>query len=160
MHILLLILFFLPVYVSNMIPVVLGGGITLDELFNAHIFGNHKTLRGLIAGIVGGILTGFLLGYFFGNIYVFTFIGFISGIGTMCGDLIGSFLKRRMEIKEGENSPFDSTVYILCPLLLFIIYFPNLLNLIDVLIIIILSILLHIITNRIAFWLKLKNVPW
>ncbi len=60
------ILFILPSYFANSIPVVLGGGAPLDgkrKLSNGQrIFGDGKTVRGFFSGIFAGILVGVLEG--------------------------------------------------------------------------------------------------
>ena len=93
---------FLPAYFANATPVVLGGGPPLDGgekwLDGKPFLGGHKTVRGCIVGIFAGILIGTLQGNFF--------TGLTQGIGAILGDLISSFLKRRLDVAPGESFPF------------------------------------------------------
>jgi hypothetical protein len=62
------------------------------------LFGNHKTLRGILAGMLAGMLMGIALGFPW-------WIGLISGTLSMAGDLYSSFLKRRLFFVSGDVAP-------------------------------------------------------
>jgi len=70
------------------------------RLFIDHksLFGSHKTERGIVGGIVTGVLMGGLLGFPL-------WIGFLSGMLSMLGDLVSSFLKRRLGKPSGRLVP-------------------------------------------------------
>ncbi len=91
----------------------------------------------------------------------------LASYGAVIGDLIGSFLKRRFDIKSGE--PFwilDQLDFALLALLFVSIpgfIAPNLFFLPDSLIMIFLFILtpaVSIIANTVAYLIGLKDVPW
>jgi len=91
----------------------------------------------------------------------------LASYGAVIGDLIGSFLKRRVNI--GSGAPFwiiDQLDFALCALLFVSIpsfFFPTYFLLPDLFIIIFLLILtpaVSIIANTIAYITGLKDVPW
>src|SRR5690242_4735843 len=62
------------------------------------LFGSHKTIRGVAAGSVMGGAAGFVLGFP-------VWLGLLSGILSMGGDLFSSFVKRRLHYCEGNVVP-------------------------------------------------------
>ena len=110
--------------------------------------------------------------YFIGGDFPINFLVLIIRIvlasyGAVLGDLFGSFLKRRLDIKSG--APFwivDQLDFALVALLFVSIpgfIAPNLFLLPDIFIIIFLIILtpaVSIIANTVAFIIGLKDVPW
>ena len=110
--------------------------------------------------------------YFIGGEFPINFLVLIIRIvlasyGAVLGDLIGSFLKRRFNIKSG--APFwiiDQLDFALVALLFISIpgfIAPNLFLLPDLFIIIFLIILtpaVSIIANTVAYVIGLKDVPW
>ncbi len=110
--------------------------------------------------------------YFIGGEFPINFLVLIIRIvlasyGAVIGDLIGSFLKRRFDIKSG--APFwivDQLDFVLIALLFVSIpgfISPKLFLLPDIFIITFLLILtpaVSIIANTVAYAVGLKNVPW
>lgn len=110
--------------------------------------------------------------YFIGGEFPINFLVLIVRIilasyGAVIGDLIGSFLKRRFDIKSG--APFwivDQLDFALVALLFVSIpgfIAPNLFLLPDIFIIVFLLILtpaVSIIANTVAYFIGLKDVPW
>lgn len=60
------------------------------------LLGYSKTWRGVIAGMIAGIISAFLLGFSLK-------LGFIFGFLSLLGDLVSSFIKRRMHRAEGDK---------------------------------------------------------
>jgi CDP-2,3-bis-(O-geranylgeranyl)-sn-glycerol synthase len=134
-------------------------------------FGSHKTWRGIILGTIAGILVVWIQKIlyefpFFRYISFYNyqevnimFLGFLIGFGALLGDLFFSFLKRRKNIKPGASwVPFDQIGYILGPFLLVNLFFKS--QRIDIyawLWILIFSFFLHMIGNRVGFWLKVSD---
>ena len=123
----LVFLFIIPSYVANAIPVVLGGGVPLD--FNRFFFdkqricGEGKTIRGFIAGVsAGAIVAGIMALYlplpFFSSIPNQFLAGTMLALGTMLGDAIGSFIKRRFAIPHGRPFLLDTFLFVIVALLL------------------------------------------
>ncbi len=158
------ILFILPAWVANGTPVLFSGRTPLDlgkMLMGSRIFGDHKTVRGTAAGIAGGFVIAVLEYEFLAFPLA---IGIAVTFGAIAGDLIGSFAKRRVGIKEGANVPimdqylfFVFALAFALPVALPTGYMPSYLGLI---IIIALTGVLHKLTNMAAFRVKLKDVPW
>jgi uncharacterized protein len=62
------------------------------------LFGNHKTIRGVLAGILAGTLVGLALDFPW-------WVGMGTGALSMAGDLYSSFLKRRLSFVSGDVVP-------------------------------------------------------
>ncbi len=146
----------LPAYIANASPLVLirrghpiDGGRTFID--GKPVLGAGKTIEGFLAGIILGTLTGLIQGR--------GIVAFMLSLGAMCGDLLGSFIKRRIGIKRGRPAPIlDQTSFLLGALA-----FSSILEhytLMDVVVLIVITIPLHLISNIIAYLLKIKRVPW
>jgi len=172
--------FFLPAYFANMAPSFATRLSILDSLAKPidsgkqykgfPIFGSHKTWR----GIVSGLFLGTLIAYFqilltrfdfFQKITFFDYqkenillLGFLLSLGASLGDLVFSFFKRRRGIKAGVSwIPFDQVGFVIGAFLFtgFLFQVPLLVWLL----ILVFSFFLHIIVNRIGFWLKIVPRP-
>ena len=165
-----LLIFILPMYLANSIPVVLGGGMRLDfgrEFIDGKpIFGEGKTVQGFLAGVLGGsVVAGIIacvypLAWF--PVPSFQFWGGCAmALGTMCGDATGSFFKRRMGMESGRPF-FPDTMIFVAFALMFAIPFvlPSFYSLENVAFIFGLTIIIHPSTNYLANKLGLKKVPW
>ncbi|HEV7423915.1 MAG TPA: phosphatidylglycerophosphatase A [Candidatus Paceibacterota bacterium] len=105
--------------IANMTPVLLRGIKRFEKPISTEIFGQNKTWRGLF----GGILAGTFFYYIFSkigligsnqNINSIIAIGFLLSFGALSGDLVKSYLKRKIGIPEGESwIPFDQIDYVL-----------------------------------------------
>ncbi len=166
MNYLSLILFVLPAYFANITPLFLGGGKPLDlgKKFTdgKRIFGGHKTINGFVFGIVIGVVVSFAIA--FSGLLNFSFfhtvlIGFMASSGAMCGDCCGSFLKRRMGIKEGETLLFSDQLSFIIFAIIFASPFYAF-SIDGIVFILLLTFVLHYFSNKIAFLLKIKKVPW
>ncbi len=167
----------LPAYTPNNFAVLFGGGKPIDFGKNfidgKRIFGDGKTFRGFFAGIFGGIIVGITQYYIeclfnfklYSKFPLFTAISFflMFSIGSLTGDIIGSFIKRRLNIKRGEKAPILDQLDFLIFAFIFAYFHPIFSELFDVKIVVIAFIItpiLHKLTNLIAYLLKLKDVPW
>jgi CDP-2,3-bis-(O-geranylgeranyl)-sn-glycerol synthase len=156
------IIFIFPAYAANALPVIFGGGAPLDfggMLAGRRIFGDHKTIRGTLSGIIGGILVGYAESLMFGAALFPVFVALV--IGAIFGDILGSFIKRRLGLKPGHGVPvmdwYGFFIFALVFALPFVSSFPNVYGLIFL---VVLTGILHPLTNIIAHRLKLKKVPW
>lgn len=158
----------LPAYIANMCPALaqtlrLPMGTPVSEKY----FGSHKTWRGFYSAYLGALLTLYLqkelgstpydlLQYEIINIFLYAFL---FGIGAAFGDLIKSFFKRRMGIKPGRPwIPFDQLDFVIGALL-FLSPF-HLSSWSNILVIIVITPILHFLTNLLAYILGLKKVWW
>lgn len=165
-----LLVFLIPIYIANSSPVVLGGGAPLD-LGRAlpdgeRIFGNGKTIRGFIAGTLAGTFAGglvslvYLLPFFPSPLTQFIAAFFMS-FGTLTGDALGSFIKRRMHVGSGRPFVLDTILFLIVALV-FVVPFASaaLFDPVNLLFFLILTLILHPLTNFLANRAGLKNVPW
>ena len=139
---------------------IFGGGKPLDmgkKFLGKPIFGEHKTIKGLISGLASGIIVGAIESIF---IPYMLFIGIMLSLGTHAGDLLGSFIKRRLDMKSGSNLPFFDQYLFFIFALLFAYPFGHLPNIIGIAFLFVLTGILHRGTNFIAHKIKLKEVPW
>ncbi len=154
------IIYIFPAYAANGAPILFGGGYPLDlkkKLFGKRIFGDHKTIRGTISSIIAGIIIGLIEYPFF---HYMLFIAILLTIGANVGDLFGSFIKRRIGMKSGKSFPIMDQYGFLLFALIFALPFGNYPQLLGIIFIIILTGIMHPLTNIGANKLKLKDVPW
>lgn len=155
------IIYIFPAYVANGAPVIFGGGTPLDfnrKIKGKAIFGSHKTIRGLIAGLLAGFVMAYLESVFIGS-YLLP-IGILLSIGTMVGDLAGSFIKRRIGKPEGTKMMLLDQYPFLILALIFAYPLGDMPNVYGIIFLFILTGVLHVLTNFSAHRMKLKKVPW
>ena len=121
------------------------------------IFGNHKTIRGLLSGLVVGITVGIFESFLSADNV--TIIATLGSAGALLGDLGGAFIKRRMRIKPGQSLPgVDQLDFVLGAVLaVSLIYTPTLGTL---LILFCVTPPIHLLANMGAYRLGLKSNYW
>ena len=166
------ILFVLPAYVANAVPVIFSGGGPLDRGMNLPdgkpLFGETKTVFGTLSGVAFGLLVAvaypFLGISFFTQQSYYVYFGIASGVGAMLGDLLGSFLKRRMRFTEGSHVLFlDQLGFLYVAFVLSALLVPGAtqyLSVENVLFLTVLTFFMHLAKNKIANMIALKKVPW
>jgi len=155
-----LILFILPAYVANASPVPLGGGTPIDFgrkfIDGRRIFGDGKTIRGSVLGVLCGIIASFAVS-FYDPLFLTT--GLILSFLTIFGDILGSFIKRRLGAKRGEKFEIvDRLFFFIVSVPPAMIFYP--LSLSEFLFLLLLTFVLHAFANFAAYELKIKKVPW
>lgn len=167
----------LPAYFANMAPVIVKNifnklKVPIDfnkKINNKPVFGRNKTFRGLIFGVLFAIVIAYLQFLLHSNnIFVdisivdysnWLSIGFLLGFGAIFGDLVESFVKRRMDYKPGKAFvPFDQLDFVVGALIFVVPLVVLSLN--KILVILLLSFVLHIIVNHLAFYLKIRKEKW
>lgn len=163
------ILYILPAYIANSSPVVLGGGKAIDggaKIMNKRVFGDSKTIMGFFGGLFAGILAVIILAYtieipFFPSRNFQIYGGIALSFGTVIGDLVGSFIKRRLDIEEGKPFIVDQFMFLIFAL---IFAFPFTMipfyNWDNLLYLVVLTYILHIGSNVVANRIGIKKVPW
>jgi CDP-2,3-bis-(O-geranylgeranyl)-sn-glycerol synthase len=154
------ILYIFPAYAANGAPVLFGGGVPLD--FNMkwrgkRIFGDNKTVMGTASALVVGVAAGCLESVAFPFMLK---ISIMLAIGAVFGDLLGSFIKRRLDYKSGHAFPLMDQFGFMVFALLFAFWLGHLPALYGIAFIIVLTGVMHPLTNLGANKLKLKDVPW
>ena len=155
--------FIFPAYCANAVPVIAGGGRPMDfgrNFFDGkRVFGKNKTFRGFFFGWAVGVLVGLVEGLVFGNAGLSVLFSVLTPLGALCGDLAGAFVKRRLGIAPGGLLPVIDQVDFVIGAILFslplaIIYWELAVA------VIIITPPIHLLTNFLAYKLKLKNNPW
>ena len=180
-----IIIFILPAYFANSVPVLLGGGMPIDggrKLGDRQrLFGDGKTVRGFFAGVAAGAAVGALEGIFLPgtawDIYAaaggiglpaglgagaaYALAGLLLGCGAMAGDLLGSFIKRRQGLSRGKPSlVMDQLLFLLVALLFSYPLAAPMLTWQAILFLCVLTYFVHVGANVAANRLGLKKVPW
>ena len=164
------VVFIFPAYVANASPVVLGGGPAIDggrTLWDKRpVFGKGKTWKGLVLGILAGTIVGAILAFLVPATLAFNlplldrlYLALFLSAGALAGDLTGSFTKRRIGLKSGAQSVFLDQLPFLFFALLFALPF-HVPTLEEIVFLALLTVGMHVLTNRLAFLLRLKKVPW
>jgi CDP-2,3-bis-(O-geranylgeranyl)-sn-glycerol synthase len=154
------IIYIFPAYAANGAPVLFGGGKPLDlgKMFlGKRIFGNHKTIKGTASSIAAGLIVG-IIEYPF--LHYMLAVAVLLTIGANIGDLFGSFIKRRMSVKSGASIPILDQYGFFVFALLFALPLGHLPDAYGLVFLVLLTGFLHVLTNRGAHKLKLKDVPW
>lgn len=149
--------FILPAYFANASALFIGRGSPIDfgRKFTdgRRILGDGKTFPGFL----GAVLVGSAVGYLQGRL----FIGFLLSLGAMFGDLVASFIKRRCDIKRGDPAPFVDQLDFLSGALLFAVVFDKAdIDFALLSYLVVLTLFVHPLANRIAYTFKLKKVPY
>lgn len=126
LYLLKLVVFIAPSYAASIAP-VLAAKTKMIEFLNipvdlsSGLFGSHKTIRGYVVGIFCGTFFAVYINYFtnFWTLEQALLLGFLVSFGSLLGDTIKSFFKRRTGIPPGSDwFPFDQLDYVIGALLL------------------------------------------
>ena len=161
-----------PAYAANATPVLARGKRPLDfgkKWRGARILGDGKTVEGTVLGIIAGFLVGALEYYLLPSLQAFAadvtlpqitlLVAFAIPLGVMIGDIIGSFAKRRMGIRRGDEAPLMDQLGFIVVAILFAYPFVNITPGMAVFMLLA-TFAIHKAANFLAYKLRLKNVPW
>ncbi|GAB7121134.1 CDP-2,3-bis-(O-geranylgeranyl)-sn-glycerol synthase [Natrinema pallidum] len=167
----------LPAYVPNNAAVLAGGGRPIDggrTWGDRRVLGDGKTWRGTAMGTAAGLAlaagltfiapdVGDVLGFDVPEFTPLAALGLAGG--AMLGDILASFLKRRSGRQRGAMFPgLDQLDFVVVSLpltaLLATDWFRAWFSLEVILVVVVLTPILHVTTNVIAYKLGLKNEPW
>jgi CDP-2,3-bis-(O-geranylgeranyl)-sn-glycerol synthase len=156
------LLFIFPAYCANALPVIVGGGVSLDFgksfIDGRPIFGRNKTFRGFFAGLAIGTLIGFLESFVFGYPIL---LGLLLSLGALCGDLSGAFLKRRIGLAPGDLLPIVDQIDFVVGAILFSLPLSSQFMSWELAVTVLLvTPPLHLLTNFVAYKIGLKKNPW
>lgn len=141
------------------------------------IFGPGKTWEGFFIGFLSGIIVGYLqvitapilfsiiIQYLFLPLELYPIVlisiplVLMVALGALIGDLIGSFIKRRLKIPRGRPAPIlDQLDFLISAILFSMIIIP--LPVVHIVFLLIVTPLFHLLANVIGYLLGLKQVPW
>lgn len=173
----------LPAMLPNSAAVLTGGGRPVDfgkSWKGRRILGDGKTWRGFIGGAAAGVLLGLLMlgiasvagwsdnaGY--GPTSQAVGVIVLLAVGSLVGDMLGSFLKRRLDVPRGAKMPvLDQYDFLIGAFLLTALFYPSwflssyiegwsILALITLLVV---TPVLHRVMNIIGYRMGKKEVPW
>ena len=172
--------FMLPAYVANLSGLAFGGGKPIDGgkecRDGRRVIGNGVTWKGFQNGTIIGTLVGVVLGIigtFYGDLSVLTggildlhvygsvlgglILGFLMAFGALLGDAVGSFIKRRLGLQSGQPAPFmDQLDFVIGALVFSLLVVKISWNLFFI--IVVLSLVLHLGSNIVAYLLGIKDV--
>jgi len=164
-----------PAYAANGFPPLAGGKRPLDFKKNfidgKRILGDGKTIEGTLLGLTIGFLIGALetLVYPFLNAYAIEFntylpsmslfIGLMISLGALTGDITASFVKRRFNLPRGANVPLLDQWNFIIGAVFFTIWFTEITPFMFV-IMLLMTPIVHRLTNIVAYKTGLKTEPW
>lgn len=141
------------------------------KLKKHRILGKGKTIEGFVIGLAAGTAVGIAETLLYPDINLYAtsfgvslpamsfFIGFMIAFGALAGDAIGSFIKRRMNLKRGAKFSIIDKLDFVIGAILFSYWFTDI-SVLMIVIMIIMTPLLHKVTNIIGYTLKIKKEPW
>jgi CDP-2,3-bis-(O-geranylgeranyl)-sn-glycerol synthase len=169
--------FFLPAYLANMAPVFAKNLPFLNKPLDfgmfwkgKRIFGDHKTIRGMLAGVLLGSFAFWvqqlLYSYpFFQELSVIKYsttsiaLGSLLGFGALTGDAVKSFFKRRMNVQPGKSwIPFDQLDFVVGGLAFSCFMFVPSKGIIITLLLV--SPVLHVFVNHMGYWWGIRDVKF
>lgn len=156
--------FIFPAYCANACPLLVKGKRPLDfgkKLGKYRLLGDGKTIEGTIGGAAFGVLIGYLQVSIGPAIGMFMSLGVavLLSTGAIIGDIIGAFIKRRLGLERGHPALFLDQLDFLTVALLFA-SFAVAINVSTVIALVVITPLIHLATNRIGYWIKVKKVPY
>ncbi|KYH26947.1 hypothetical protein HAPAU_08350 [Halalkalicoccus paucihalophilus] len=167
----------LPAYVPNNAAVLAGGGAPIDggrTWKGRRILGDGKTWRGTIVGTLVGVGVAYLLNVLRPTavdvlgVSVPTFplaVMITLPLGAMLGDMAASFIKRRTGRNRGAPLPgVDQLDFAVMALVLTAVvafeWFVAVFTLALLVVVLIVTPILHVITNVLAYLFGFKHEPW
>jgi CDP-2,3-bis-(O-geranylgeranyl)-sn-glycerol synthase len=174
---------FLPAMAPNSAAVLTGGGAPVDfgrSWKGRRILGDGKTWRGFFGGALAGIILGLVqiavatpfdavdywgFGPLWGSLGVLTALA----VGSLLGDMLGSFIKRRMNLERGAKAPIlDQYDFLIGAFLVTGLLFPGWVyaqyieggQILALVFLLLITPVLHRVVNVIGYKMGQKDVPW
>jgi CDP-2,3-bis-(O-geranylgeranyl)-sn-glycerol synthase len=167
----------LPAYVPNNVAVLAGGGPPVDggrTWRGSRILGDGKTWRGTLAGVAAGFVLALALDAVTADASAavgvalpgFPLVAALAlPAGALLGDMVGSFAKRRSGLPRGAAVPLvDQLDFVAGSLALAALaaprWFGATFGAAELAVVVVVTPLLHLLTNGVAYVLGLKDEPW
>ncbi len=152
--------FIFPAYCANAAPVLGGGGKPIDLGRNfadgKRIFGAHKTFRGFAFGLGIGVGVGIIDCLIFRFPWLFALL---TPMGALLGDLVGAFIKRRLNLPPGALLPVVDQIDFVVGALVFALPL-SIVSWQLAIAVLLITPPIHLFTNFLAYKAKLKKNPW
>ena len=178
--------FILPAYFANAMPVQFSKVKSLEKYrkpidggrtwMGARVLGDGKTWRGLFIGIMMGCLVGLLQTIFqadvtilVGNLLGVTdfalphmsiVLALMLSLGALAGDMVASFFKRRTGLTPGEPAPLLDQLDFVFGAFLFSWLLTGKIDQDLFFILVVITPIVHLVANFVAWVWKLKKNPW
>lgn len=165
----------LSAYVPNSAAAAVGGGPAIDGGLTwrdgRRILGDGKTIRGFFGGIACGCLIGGIQIYaqgfapFSALPHLSVIPVFLLATGSLVGDMVKSFFKRRAGIDRGGKWPLVDQYDFVAGALVFLLIGDTTFALTTITLPVLIAILiitpvLHRVVNIIGYKIGVKDVPW
>lgn len=161
----------LPAYITNSSAAFFGGKTPIDRGIywgKNRLLGDGKTYEGFFKGFACGFIVGIIQQLFsgsFGHFPYFIVTIVCLSAGAMLGDLLGSVIKRKIGLKRGAPLPLvDQLDFVAGAWLLLLLFarawFLEAFSLDVIIAVLIITPMLHLSANYIAFKMGKKEVPW
>ena len=172
-----------PAYAVNSAAVFVGGGTPMDFGRKAkdgdRILGDGKTWRGFFGGSLAGVVIGLAMNWIalqlpengyvvpFDRNYLYAaYVIALLSLGSMTGDAIGSYVKRRMKIPRGGKANLMDPLGFVVTAWAFVAigatawFVAYMWGVVPILTMVILTPLIHRLTNILGYKMGRKKVPW
>jgi CDP-2,3-bis-(O-geranylgeranyl)-sn-glycerol synthase len=174
---------FLPAMLPNSAAAVFGGGTPVDfgkSINGKRILGDGKTWRGFFGGAFSGVALGIILvgiSYIFDKDNLWGYVEFWRALcvilclsfGSLLGDMMGSFIKRRLGIQRGKKAPvLDQYDFVIGAFLLTALFnfgwvydtYIEGWHILALIFLLVITLILHRAVNIIGYRIGVKNEPW
>jgi CDP-2,3-bis-(O-geranylgeranyl)-sn-glycerol synthase len=155
----------LPAYCANMAPPFVKYWRGWNRPIHKAWLGDHKTVMGFAFGVVTGVLIAYAQTQLEVGVDLlwqrdaWLAVGLAQGLGTMAGDTLKSFFKRRVGIAPGRPwVPVDQLDFVIGALIPLALLVP--LSATDILAILALTLVGDIAVNHVAFYLGIRDTKW
>ncbi len=155
--------YYLPAMVANASPVFVAKGTPVDGgrkfVDGRRLLGDGKTWEGLTLGLLFGTTTAAVESSVLGRVELFLW-GALAALGALVGDMVSSFFKRRIGLRRGAPMPLVDQLDFYVGATLFMVAGGWKPKWEYVAFGALLIVVLHKLTNSLAYRLRLKDVPW
>lgn len=162
----------IPAYAANGTATIVGGSTRIDggkKFRGNELLGAGKTVEGFTWAVLFGTLFGLLLILIQPQVEALAnslalpshtlITSFMVCFGAMTGDVVASFIKRRLGLKRGAKAPLLDQLDFVVGGFLFVYPFIDF-SIVSFVTVLMVTPIVHITTNHIAYGLGLKEVPW
>ncbi len=171
--------FIVPAYVANSVPVNVSKIKELERFgrpidggrkwLGVRILGDGKTWRGLFSGVFMGTLIGLIQILIQRDVAEFfraplpqmsIELAFMLSTGALVGDMAASFVKRRAGLRQGDPAPLLDQLDFVFGAFFFAWLLTRTIDYDRFFIIVVITPVIHLFTNFVAWFWKLKREPW